>query len=182
MKYSAMAALALIALFASDALASCPTPARGLYSYAGITWYDYTPDSSCVSPSGNVSSTTLACGDSGYEFGSGYYNDVTYSFTPEDGKVLTEWQVDMSIDFDDPNNNWFNQISAYVTVTHNGSPTTTYIITHDGTQGSLSSCNWPSATFAAAAGDTVEVTVNGQKFYTNTTIKSSFPRIFTVSP
>ena len=178
-----VAFFATVLFSVGTALANCPTPASGPFFASYMTWYNYTPDPSCVVTSGNVTYASYACWpDPGYEFGGGWTNTASYTFTlgPND-PVLNSWSADAVVYFDDPNDSWYNQIQIKAIVTSNGNTTSTTLFSHDGTNGDLS-CARPWGSFSATTGDTVTIEVRSTKWYSNTTIVSTFPNIFTTTP
>lgn len=164
--------------------ATCPTPPTGPY-YAGVsTWYNYTPDADCWTSSGAVTTTNLSCvGDPGLAYGSGFENKIFYSFPINPGDpVLQNWSADAFIEFNDPNDNWANQIEIIARVVRGG---TTYIYTlfhHNGTMGDLNGCLRKGGSFSATTGDSVTIEVKAAKYHSNVTIQSTRPFIFTTYP
>jgi hypothetical protein len=182
MKYAtAVIAIALMAVFPLNSYAACPN-INGPYSCCGLTWYDYTPDTSCAGTSGNVSPATLWCYSTpAKQFGSGS-SSVTYSFTiGQNDPVLNSWSVDLRyVEWSDPNASIYNTLSATVSVTHNGSTSsqTFYSINGQTTQ----SCALSSyATFSATHGDTIAVTINATIYNSNVTAQGGAPHVFTQS-
>lgn len=161
---------------------TCPTPPTGPHEGGGVYWYNYTPDVSCWSSSGSVSSTTLSCyGTSGFSYGMGWVNKITYTFTiGPNYPVLETWSADAFIEFNDPNDSIYNKIEIWAIVLHtNGTSTWYQLFSHSGPMGDID-CTRQGGNFSATQGDTVTIEITSTKWYSNTIIKSSGARIFTV--
>jgi|ERR1041385_917803 hypothetical protein len=179
----AVVAIALV-IFPVNAFASCPDITYG--ACCGIAWYEYRFTTACAGTSGSVSTTTLlSCSypltpPDGYQFtGSG---TVTYSYTLGASDPIlnsAHWSAGLIVEFSDPNNSPYNTLNATISVTHNGSTTTNTIVSHDGTQGTLSCSRYDYYYFSAVAGDTLTVTITGTNFNSgSTTIKAGEPFLF----
>lgn len=174
----------LMLLSSSNLSATCPTPRTGPYNASGSTWYDYTPSSYCWSWSGNVLPTNLSCvGDPGFAYGLGRGNQITYTFTIDPGdQIFANWSADAFIEFNDPNDDWFNRIDINALVVRNGTTFNYNLFHHNGTMGDLSGCLRRGGSFSATHGDRVTIEIKSSNWYSNTTIKSTGAFIFTTFP
>lgn len=161
------------------AFAACPDITGPYCLFAGC-YYIYEQSPSCAGTTGNVSSTTLWCYSTpALQFGTGS-SSATYSFVvgPND-PVSNNMTVDLRyVEWSDPNASIYNTLTATVSVTHNGSTSsqTFYSINGQTTQ----SCALSSyATFSAAHGDTITVTINTTIYNSNVTAQVGSPKIFT---
>lgn len=164
---------------------TCPTPRTGPH-YAGVaSWYNYTPDNGCWTASGSVSSpATVGCsGLGGVEFGMGWTNKISYTFPvgTSDHLFTNNWEASAFIEFNDPNDSIYNNIVIWARVLHNGVTTSTKLFEHGGHMGDLSGCASQWNYFSATNGDTVTIEVTSTKWYSNTVIRASYPRIFNVN-
>jgi hypothetical protein len=179
-KLSLSAFLVLLTFVAANAFA-CPTAPTGPYFWNGLEWYDYTQSASCYSfyGSGNTpTSTTLDCGYSGWQFGSGNYDSMRTSFTiGATDPILNanHWRVITNLTFISPDQTSFDYFAFTVYVRHSDNSTTTYTLyTHNGSQGNLTGCNQLNeAYFSATHGDTVTVELRATILYTTATIKAT---------
>jgi hypothetical protein len=168
--------------FAGTASAACPTPPTGPYDAGVSTWYNYTPDSNCWSSSpGDVSPTNLSCvGDPGFAYALGREKKISYTFTV--GPSLATWSADAFIEFNDPHDDWFNQIEITALVNRNGTLYSYRLFRHNGTMGDLNGCQRLGGYFSASPGDTVTIEIKSWRWYSDTTIKSTGAFIFTSRP
>ena len=173
-------AACLIALFtAANASAACPT----IYfqNCCGTYWYKFDLDSSCLTVNNASSATLWSCGVSGYDFGTGY-GDATWTFTVPQNDAnytrLSNWDVAIFVDFDSPQQTFYDSIQASVTVTHNGSPVTTTIVSLYGSSASTQACTRYDASFSATNGDTISIRYSTVKWGTGATVRASVPTVF----
>ena len=109
----------------------------------------------------NLSATTLnTFSTPGFEIRglSGY---ATRTYTVGSG-MGGHFEVEMLAELDDPNNSWYNQINATVTVYHPGSGNTNYQLYYlNGTQGDDSGSFPYIDIYNVAEGDTITITIQG---------------------
>lgn len=177
MKYVSLLLVVALAIFPANAFASCPTQ-TGPYMSGPFTWYVFNFDTSCASTSGSVSTTTLSCFSlPGYQwnYGSGW---ADYQMTVPIN-VYSNFSVGVYVDFSDPHAYYGDAIAAVVTAMHNTTVThNETIFIHQGNQGSLSCVRFDSSEFTASPGDTIEVTLTGQSYYSDATMQISTPFVF----
>jgi hypothetical protein len=178
MKYIAAALALAVALFPAGAFAGCPDQ-NGPYFCCGTGWYTFTFDTSCPTTSGNVAATTMWCyGSPAYQwnYGSG---SVDYTMTVPAGMDGNNWSVSIYAEFSDPHAYSGDAVSATVYVYHNGSVTYAQnFFIHQGDQGSLSCSLYGSNAFSVVGGDTIEVYMGGQNYYSDATMQITTPTIF----
>jgi len=181
-RLSLFVVFALTALFLPTfayATPTCPAPPAGPYFIGFYYWYDYTADIDCWQKYGDFTPSTLSC----YSTPANEYGDgstmMSYDFTASTG--LDSWEADVDVDFQDPNYDWWNQVEMDVTVVHNGTPSYTQIFVHNGTMGDLS-CEPKWGYFSAQDGDAITIEVRSMKWYADTMIKTSAPRIYNITP
>jgi len=177
MKYVSVLLVVVLAVYPASAFASCPTQ-TGPYQIAFYSWYDFDFDTSCASTSGNVSTATLSCFSfPGYQwnYGSG---TVDYQMTVPIN-VYNNFSVAVYVDFSDPHSYSGDAIAATVIAMHNTTVThMETIFIHQGNQGSLSCTRFDSSSFTASPGDTIEVVMTGQSYYSDATMVISTPIVF----
>ncbi|HXH92556.1 MAG TPA: hypothetical protein VNN25_13320 [Thermoanaerobaculia bacterium] len=180
MKYVSVLLAIILAVFPASAFANCPTQ-TGQYYSGPFSWYEFSFDTSCASTTGNVSAATLSCfslPSYQWDYGSG---TVDYQMTVP-SNVFSNFSVAVFVDFSDPHSYSGDAISATVTAMHNSTVThsETFFI-HQGNQGSLSCTRFDSSSFTASAGDTIEVVMTGQSYYSDATMQISTPVVFSSS-
>jgi hypothetical protein len=181
MKYVSLLLVVILAVFPASAFASCPTQ-TGPHQAGVWTWYDFDFDTSCASTTGNVSTATLSCFSfPGYQwnYGSG---SVDYQMTVPIN-VYSNFSASVWVDFSDPHSYSGDAIAATVIAMHNTTVThMETIFIHQGNQGSLSCTRFDSSTFTASPGDTIEVVMTGQSYYSDATMQISTPIVFSTYP
>lgn len=176
MKLIKFAVLAVVVAFAAPlAFATCPTPPAGPYYVFPLSWYDYTPSSTCVVANGSASAITGCDSDPAWSTGSTVAT-VAYTFTVNQTGI-TFWSAGAVVKIIDPTNSVGNFIDIYALVTHNGVDTETLLYSIDGT-GSDVNCLRKSGYFDAAYGDTVQIIINSRKPSASATIEVGVPKIF----
>lgn len=169
MKLIKFAVLAVVVVLAAPlAFATCPTPPAGPYYVSPLSWYDYTPSTSCITASGSASAITGCGGNPGWSTGSTTAT-LSYTFTVNQSGISI-WSAGVRLRFIDPTNSTGNYVELKARVTHNGVATETLLYTLDGT-GSDVSCSRKFDYFNAAYGDTVEIIVNSRKPSSTATIE-----------
>jgi len=181
MKYVSVLLVVILAVFPATAFASCPTQ-TGPYQSGFFSWYDFTFDTSCASTTGNVSTATLSC----FSFPSYQWNygsgSVDYQMTVPIN-VYNNFSVAVYVDFSDPHSYSGDAIAATVIAMHNTTVThMETIFIHQGNQGSLSCTRFDSSSFTASPGDTIEVVMTGQSYYSDATMQISTPIVFSSYP
>ncbi|MEA2568626.1 MAG: hypothetical protein QOI24_627 [Acidobacteriota bacterium] len=188
MKYVSLLLVIILAVFPASAFAGCPTQ-TGPY-YAGVwSWFDFDFDTSCASTTGNVSTATLSC----FSYPPGYYSYPGYQWNYFSGSVdyqmtvpinvYSNFSVSVWVDFSDPHSYSGDAIAATVVAMHNTTVThMETIFIHQGNQGSLSCTRFDSSTFTASPGDTIEVIMTGQTYYSDATMQISTPTVFSTYP
>jgi hypothetical protein len=180
MKYVSLLLVIALAVFPASAFAACPTQ-TGAYFSGSYYWYDFDFDTSCASTSGNVSTATLSCYSRPsyqWDYGSG---SVDYQMTVPIN-VFSNFSVSIWVDFSDPHSYYGDAVSATVYAIHNSTVTHSEpLLIHQGNQGSLSCTRFDSSTFTASAGDTIEVVMTGQSYYSDATMQISTPTVFSTS-
>jgi len=186
MKHTLVYAVFLLftAFLAGSAMASCPTAPVGPYYIGFSEFYDYSPDPSCVTISGNITSTTINCGEDGYSYGTVFPTEtVSYTFTADPNKTLSTWSAGSTFQFSDPNDSWWDQINMQASVLHNGSWTNTTLFSHYGSDGTdYTSCAGAGGTFHAVGGDTITISITVSKEFANALIQSGYIGVVTESP
>lgn len=177
MKYVSLLLVVALAVFPVNAFAGCPTQTGPYYS-GPFAWFDFDFDTSCASTTGNVSTATLSC----FSFPSYQWNygsgSADYQMTVPIN-VYSNFSVSVFVDFSDPHSYSGDAIAATVIAMHGSSVThTETIFIHQGNQGSLSCTRFDSSTFSASAGDTIEVVLTGQSYYSDATMQISTPIVF----
>lgn len=157
--------LSLIAglMYAGSALAhncsSVPYYVSGPPAYYEYEANDLTSygDTDCWSPTSDLYWGFLSCMQYGVYTGS-MYQHLRQSFTVGSGDSGTSnWTLTYKYDFTSSGGYWFDQISATVTVLHNGQYYS-YSTSHNGTQGNVA-CGTGSVAFTASNNDTVSVDI-----------------------
>jgi hypothetical protein len=164
---------AVLVLVAPLGYATCPTPAAGPYYVFPLSWYDYSPSSSCVVTT-NATPTT-ACSATAWATGS-TVSQVRYTFVV-DQTGISFWSGAAVLQLIDPTNSVGNFIDIYALVTHNGVDTETLLYSIDGT-GSDVNCTSKFGYFNAAYGDTVQIAILSRKTSPTATITVGVPRIY----
>jgi len=177
MKYVSLLLVIILAVFPASAFASCPTQ-TGPYATGPFYWYVFDFDTSCATTTGNVSTATLSCfslPSYQWNYGSG---TADYQMTVP-GNVYSNFSVAVYVDFSDPHSYSGDAIAATVIAMHNTTVThMETIFIHQGNQGSLSCTRFDSSSFTASAGDTIEVVLTGQSYYSDATMQISTPVVF----
>jgi hypothetical protein len=176
-KYNPLFLFVLVTAFiVPNAVAqTCPTAPTGPHESGGQHWFDYSPDSGCVSVSG--ASSTSMCYGGGYEAGYPSQATISYSFVALSNKTYGYWSADAFVDFTDPNDSSLNYVDGWAIVTHSGVTSYTNLFYHNGSQGDLG-CARPWGTFSAVAGDDVTIEIYASRYHQNTTIIVSDPNVF----
>jgi hypothetical protein len=168
-----------VALLAPSAFATCPTAPQGPYSSGGVSWMDYTPtDTSCITTVGGPATLgTMWCyNEAAWSIGTSSQATLKYSFEV-DNFYAQEWDADLRIEFNDPNNSGTNYVELWAHVIHNGQHSWTMLFEHNGTEGDLS-CARRGGHFVAHDNDTVEIVTYARKTNSNVTLEVSRPLIF----
>ena len=107
-------------------------------------WTSSTLNSSCASDT------------DGWEFTGGNNKTMTQTFTVgSSDSGSSSWSLSFDVDFVDPYDDWYSQLTVQVQVTHLGSTTTHNIYFHAGNSGD--DCGSKSGSFTAVNGDTVKL-------------------------
>lgn len=162
------------------------TGSHYLAAYPGF--YEYThndltsSDTTCWSIASTLTTTSMSyCYGSptGWQFNTWYGQSATHSFTVgANDPGSSTWSAQLQVDFDDPNDNWYDQIVADVIVTHNGVNTTYNIYSATGSSGAATYCATPYTTFTAVNGDTITIRITGARAYSNAIVKFRNVRIY----
>lgn len=181
MKYVSLLLVVVLTVFPVNAYAGCPTQTGPYYSGFWV-WFDFDFDTSCASTTGNVSTSTLSC----YSFPSYQWNygsgSVDYQMTVPGG-VYPNFSVSVFVDFSDPHSYSGDAIAATVIAMHGSTVThSETIFIHQGNQGSLSCARFDSSSFTASNGDTIEVSLTGQSYYSDASMQISTPIVFSTYP
>ena len=181
-------AVFLVALLsATGASASCPSVYG--YNIGGYgSYYVFYVDSSCMTSSSVTPTTLSGCGDSAYEFGTGYSQYIQWSFVvPAEGATInngtfhqlsTNYSVKLFIDFSSPTQTFYDNIMGTVTVTHNGVDTGTTFLSLYGNSAPGETCHEHDGNFTATNGDTITIRINVTKWGSGSVIKTGLPVVF----
>jgi hypothetical protein len=161
-----------LVLVAGAALAQPSPPynctAAPVYAPVGpVPWWDYTKNPLTVE--GDATCWTLSTGWTPGETSCSYTSSDGWTFTGGRAKTMTHqfvvgandsgsssWSAGFDLEFVDPYDDWYSQISLTVSVTHNGVTTTTTLYSHTGNNGDV--CGAQYGSFTAVNGDTVKFT------------------------
>jgi hypothetical protein len=180
--------LSLVILFiAANASASCPT--IYLLGCCGTSYYTFNVDTSCITAQNLMTAQNNSCSMSGYSSDGGYSNYVEWTYViPADGtptanghyfyQLSTNYSATVWVDFDSPDQTFYDSLSGTVTVTHNGTPTNYSILSLRGSSASTQICGRFDRNFTATNGDTIKLRINATKFGTGSTIVTSLPTVF----
>jgi hypothetical protein len=173
-------------LFMSLLVATFAAPVAFAYNCPGVNaeptfqaigsywWYDYSPDSECVSYTSNLDPTTMWCyNEDSWEVDNVGWGRIEYEFTADPANE--PWEASSRLEFNDPNNSSSNWVEVWVGVQYNSpSPTWTMLFSHNGTQGDLS-CAKRGGHFEAPEGATITYIVEANKANSNVTIQIGEP-------
>jgi hypothetical protein len=167
-----------LVLVAPASFATCPTAPQGPYAFGGgPAWMDYTPTSNSCIYTEYATPTTMWCfSEPAYSIGS-TMAVVSYDFDINDSDLSGQWDADMFLEFNDPNNSVFNWVEMFARVTHNGVTTSTRLFEMDGTDGDVS-CGRRGGSFTAANGDHVKIITYAKKGSANATLQVGMPHIY----
>ena len=179
-----LAAVFMIGL-AGSALADC-TGSHYLAVYPGYWEYTHndltSSDTTCWTIDSTLNTTSMSyCYGSptGWQFNTYYGQSAVHSFTVgANDSGTSNWSAQLEVDFDDPNDYWYNQLIADVIVTHNGSNTYYNIYTGIGSAGTATYCATPYTTFTAVNGDTITIRITGARLSSNAIVKFRNVRIY----
>lgn len=177
-----------VLLTTTSASASCPSAVYG-YNIGGYgSYYIFYVDSSCLSSSSVTPSTLGGCGDSAYEFGTGYSQYTEWSFVvPANGttinngtfnQISTNYSVKLFIDFNSPTQTFYDNIIGTVTVNHNGSNSYTTFLALYGNSAATETCHEHDGNFTATNGDTITIRLAVTKWGSGSVIKTGIPIVY----
>ncbi|HJQ36674.1 MAG TPA: hypothetical protein VKB93_06015 [Thermoanaerobaculia bacterium] len=173
----AVLVLTAVAVTAPSAFAVCPTPPAGPYYMSPLSWWDYTPEQTCLSDNGDQEYSTMWCYSTpAWTIGTSSQANISYTFTASEDD-LEYWDSSIRVEFNDPTNSSSNWVELWAKVTHNGVTTSTLLWQFDGADGDLS-CARRGGSFTAVTGDTVKIEIKARKVSGTATIQVSVPMIF----
>ena len=160
-----LAIVSILLLVAQNALAICDTWTQPRSSYTG---------------SGNVTNTTISCGDDAWSFGSGNsYRQASFSVTSVQNPA--NWFIGSYVYFTSPGGTPQDNFEIDIDVTHPDYSVSRYTLMYwSGAYGSLTDCGIHSRYFTANVGDSVLVTIRASNSGSATIIVST-PRIYNCS-